>query len=420
LTVVNRNDSGVIRTFSNAKFITYRYDVISKLTEEGRMKSGEAGRHVDIVWNGRRVRAFVPTLLAERDLTLSPVTVARTATAAAEVGHAAEGLKGDFEALARLLLRSEGVASSYVEGITAPIVDIVLAEENLAPSGTSAAWVATNLAAVTNAVATAATAALSVEALCQWHRTIMTGSPTPERYVGTIRNEQGWIGGNDPTDAHLVTPPPEELDALLDDLIHYITRDDTDPVAQAGIAHAQFEIIHPFADGNGRVGRVLVSWILTRRLSLITPPPVSVAIAADVSGYSSGLALYRLGQLDQWVQWFADAVRRGGQAQRQLVAAVATLKAIWPERLRSGDRVLRSDATAWAVLDLLPRHLVLTTDVLIGELGVTNKGALDALRQLTERNVLLSYGTVTRGRGQPSKLFVSRELLALAGSNPLR
>jgi Fic family protein len=384
------------------------------------MKSRPAGREVDILWNGRRVRAFVPTLLADRDLTLTTATVARTAAAAVEVGHAAEGLSGNYEALARLLLRSEGVASSYVEDIKAPIVDIVLAEENLAPGGTSAAWVASNLAAVTEAVAAAATTALSVEALCRWHRTLMTGSPTPERYVGAVRSEQGWIGGHDPTDAHLVTPPPDELDTLLNDLVHYGNREDLDPVAQAAIAHAQFEIIHPFADGNGRVGRVLVAWILTRRLSLVTPPPVSVAIAADVDGYSSGLVLYRLGQHDTWVQWFADAVRRGGHAQRQLVSALGELKADWPRQLRSGDRVLRSDATAWAVLDLLPRHLVLTSDVLTKELGVTNKGALDALRQLSESNVLLEYGTVNRGRGQPSKLYVSRELLALAGSNPLR
>jgi predicted ArsR family transcriptional regulator len=99
---------------------------------------------------------------------------------------------------------------------------------------------------------------------------------------------------------------------------------------------------------------------------------------------------------------------------------VSALKARWRERLTGRGRRLRSDATAWAVLDLLPRHLVLTTNVLTKKLRVTNKGALDALRQLAERGVLLEYGTVTHGRGQPSKLYVSRELLALAGSNPLR
>ena len=85
----------------------------------------------------------------------------------------------------------------------------------------------------------------------------MTGSPTPERYVGRIRDEQGWIGGTNPFDAHLVTPPADRLGALLDDLLAWVNRDDVDPIAQAAIAHAQFEIIHPFADGNGRIGRVL-------------------------------------------------------------------------------------------------------------------------------------------------------------------
>jgi Fic family protein len=84
-----------------------------------------------------------------------------------------------------------------------------------------------------------------------------------------------------------VTPPPNELSALLDDLIAYVNRDDVDPVAQAAVSHAQFEIIHPFGDGNGRVGRVLVAWVLTRRLALLVPPPVSVAIAADVAGSAS-------------------------------------------------------------------------------------------------------------------------------------
>ena len=83
-------------------------------------------------------------------------------------------------------------------------------------------------------------------------------------------------------------------------------------------------------------------------------------------------------------------------------------------------RALRSDAAAWRVVDLLPRHLVLTSDVVSTGLGVTNKAANAALRQAAEAGVLLEYGTVSQGRGQPAKLYVSRELLGLAGSNPLR
>jgi Fic family protein len=385
---------------------------------------GPAGAEVAIVRRGRRARAFVPTRLADRDLALDARSVARAARAQSAVEHGAEAMPEDFAALARLLLRAEGVASSFIEGVTAPVVDIVLAEadDNGAPS--AAAWVAANLAAVTEAIDPAHRGPLTLQRLCHWHRTLMTGSPTPAQHVGVLRPEQGWIGGTSPLDAHLVPPPPGEVPALVDDLIAYVNRDDVDPVGQAAIAHAQFEVIHPFADGNGRVGRVLVAWILVRRLSLVTPPPVSTRIAADVGGYSSGLVLFRLGDHNAWVRWFADAVSGAGRAQQDLVASVERLQREWRERLaapRQAARRLRSDAAAWRVLDLLPRHLVLTGPVVASGLAIPLKSANAALRDLVDADVLVDHGTVRpNGRGRPSRLYTSAELLGLTGSNPLR
>lgn len=384
---------------------------------------GPSGSEREIVWRGRRIRAFVPDLLVGRDLTLDAPTAARAAAAVSEVEHAAEALSPEYEPLARLLLRSEGVASSYIEGVTAPVVEVVLAEEHAGLRGNGApAWVASNLAAVSEAVAGAATGAkLSVETLCAWHRTLMTGSPTPERYVGAVRDDQGWIGGTSPLDAHLVTPPPDELPALLDDLVGYANSTESDPMAQAAVAHAQFEVIHPFADGNGRVGRVLVSWLLTRRLSLVVPPPVSVAIAADVGGYSSGLVLFRMGDHRAWIRWFADAVAKGGEAQRALVANVARIKQRWREQLVSAGEGPRSDAAVFAALELLPSHLVLTSRVLVEELGISRKAAIATLRRLQGAEILEEYGTDHRGTpGQPPRLYVSRDLIGLSGSSPLR
>jgi Fic family protein len=221
-----------------------------------------------------------------------------------------------------------------------------------------------------------------------------------------------------------VTPPHEEVPTLVDDLIAYVNRDDVDPVSQAAIAHAQFEIIHPFADGNGRVGRVLVAWILVRRLALITPPPVSTRIAADVGGYASGLVLFRMGDHDTWVRWFAEAVSGAGRAQQELVASVERLQREWRERLsapREGTRRVRSDAAAWRTLDLLPRRLVLTGPVVAGEIDVPLKSANAALRDLVETGILVEHGTTKGGgRGRPSRLYTSVELLGLTGSNPLR
>jgi Fic family protein len=381
-----------------------------------------AGNEVPIVWRGRRVLAFVPQRLADRDLTLAAATAARTARAQAAVEHGAETMPDDYLALARLLLRAEGVASSFIEGVSAPVVDVVLAEAGYTRAPSAATWVAANLAAVTEAVDEAHGAPLTVERLCRWHATVMAGSPTPAQHVGVVRTEQGWIGGTSPVDAHLVTPPPDALPGLLDDLVAYTDRGDVDPIAQAAIAHAQFEVIHPFADGNGRVGRVLVAWLLARRLSLVTPPPVSARLAADVGGYTSGLVLFRAGDHDSWVRWFADAVSGASRAQRDLVESVERLEGEWRTRLarRDGTRRLRQDAAAWRVLDLLPRRLVLTGPLVAAELAIPLKSASAALRDLVEAGVLVEHETVSTGRGRPSRLFVSTELLGLAGASPLR
>jgi hypothetical protein len=316
-------------------------------------------------------------------------TVADAARAQAAVEHGAEQMPEDFAALARLLLRAEGVASSFIEGVTAPVVDVVLAEADESGSRSAAAY-----------------------------------SPAPAQHVGVLRTEQGWIGGTSPLDVHLVTPPPAEVPALVDDLIAYVNRDDVDPVSQAAIAHAQLEVIHPFADGNGRVGRVLVVWALVRRLALVTPPPVSARIAADVGGYGSGLVLFRLGDHNAWVRWFAEAVSGAGRAQQELIASVERLQREWRERLgqpRAESRRVRSDAAAWRVLDLLPRHLVLTGPIVASELAIPLKSANAALGELVAAGVLVEHGTVRpSGRGRPSRLYASAELLGLVGSNPLR
>lgn len=383
-----------------------------------------AGTEAPVIWRGRRVRAFVPQLLAERDLTLDANAAGRCGGAELSVARGAEALPDDYAPLARLLLRAEGVASSYIEGVTAPVVEVVLAEHDSTGLASPAAWIAANLDATWQAVAHAeGSDPLSVEELCRWHAALMAGSPTPARHVGCIRDEQGWIGGLSPLQAHLVTPPASELDALLRDLLRFVNETDLDAVAAAAVAHAQFEVIHPFADGNGRIGRVLVSWLLTRRLGLLVPPPVSAHLAADVGGYTSGLTRYRFGKTSDWVAWFADAVSGAGYAQQQLVAAVEQLRSRWRNQLAQHRKVraLRADAAAWQVVDLLPRHLVLSAPIVANALGLTRKGAGDALRTLAEVGILIPYrAATTSGPGRPAQLYVSEELLGLAGSSTLR
>ncbi len=373
------------------------------------------GQEVSLIWSGRRIKAFVPDPIGKAGFSFDARTVTATTRAAGEALRAASQLGTDFVALAHLLSRAEGVASSFIEGIVAPVFDVVLAESR-GGENSPATQVASNIEVLRDVIGENAPDRLNLATLCQWHRTLMSTSTLAPQFIGAFRREIGWIGGTDPTNAHLVTPPPTELSRLLRDLMRFVARRDIDPIAHAAIAHAQFEVIHPFADGNGRVGRLLVGWMLRRSLSLVTPPPLSVAIGADVGGYTSGLVLYRQGDQQRWVRWFANAVATSSRRQGVLVGDVDDLRIAWDRLLRETlARPIRSDAVAWQILTLMPRHLVLTSRVVSDELRVTTKAAVTSLDQLCELGVLVRHGSYAAGRGRPSHLYVCPALLRLVG-----
>ncbi len=170
---------------------------------------------------------------------------------------------------------SEGLASSAIEGLRATPADVAIAaleRDAGRHADPVASWVADNLAVVNDALA--ARGDLTESMLLRWHQRLMHSQTTIDsRHVGAYRDTLGWIGGTDPRTAVHVAAPPERIAPLKADLFAFVARDDLDPVTQAAVAHAQFETIHPFADGNGRLGRVLIGWILTRRLQVTIPPP---------------------------------------------------------------------------------------------------------------------------------------------------
>jgi hypothetical protein len=144
-------------------------------------------------------------------------------------------------------------------------------------------------------------------------------------------------------------------------------------------------------------------------------------LAADIGGYLAGLTLYRLGDHQSWVRWFAEAVSGAGRAQRLLVTRVELLRRQWRERLGSygQQRSVRSDSTAWRILDLLPRHLVLTAEVVAAETGQSTRSANSALATLAGAGVLVRVNAESHRRGRPAIVYASEELLALAGSTPI-
>jgi hypothetical protein len=142
----------------------------------------------------------------------------------------------------------------------------------------------------------------------------------------------------------------------MDDLVRVATHPGLDPVSAAGLVHAQFETIHPYGDGNGRLGRVHIGWVLIRHAGVVVPPPVSVLMARDVGGYLSGLTRYRQGDVSGWVGWMAEALTRSADQVVVLVGRAEELRRGWDDLLTG----VRSDAAARRLLDVVVRQLVVT------------------------------------------------------------
>ena len=243
--------------------------------------------------------AFVPELLTDLAISL-PGDVA---TLVSEAETAIARLNSKYEPalvpLARLLLRTESIASSKVEGMQVDARTLARAEvvrNTGGRVGPNAAEVLANIDAMQTAIEHASSShAIVPEDLAKIHRGLQQRSHN-RAIAGDFRDKQNWIGGNDynPCGADFVPPPPEEIATLIDDLCKFCNQEDLSPLVQAAIAHAQFETIHPFEDGNGRAGRALVQGLLRRRgLAPGFVPPISVALARDKGRYIRGLTFFR-------------------------------------------------------------------------------------------------------------------------------
>lgn len=271
--------------------------------------------------------------------------------------------------LARLLLRTEAVASSRVEGMQMDVRALARAEARYdmgATVGAEATEILANIDAMQLAVEDAATIEhLAPHHFEQIHAVLLKSAPRSAG-AGAIRDEQNWIGGNDynPCGADFVPPPPEELNRLLTDLCAFCSEEALPPLVQAAIAHAQFETIHPFNDGNGRTGRALVQVLLRRRgLAPDYIPPISVALAAERAQYIDGMESYRAGDVGEWIEEFAVASARAAQLARRYLDHVRGLQDSWRERLLATPSPPRADAVAWRLIDVLPAHPIITVSV---------------------------------------------------------
>ena len=365
-------------------------------------------RWIGFDWRGRTAHAWSPARLVEREFRLPEQSVRRTERALAELRLMEERLVPGAEAIGRLLLRSEGIASSAIEGLSVPVGD-VLAVEAIGSGAAAATWVARNLAVVTAAVEETVSP-LDADQLHRWHQQLMEGSDLDTDLQGAWRQSPGWVGGNSPLDAAYVPPPAVLIPDLMADLVDFANGTRYDPISQAAIAHAQFETIHPYGDGNGRIGRVLVGWILRRRGAVERyPPPVSVTILRDTGGYLAGLYDFREGDPIRWIDWLAARTVAAASAASDLHGLVGALV----ERWRSSVQDVRADSVVHRILELLPTFPVLSATAIANTCGVSRRTALTALDTLERHGVLQPFRSAPPSRGRPTRWWIANELVQL-------
>lgn len=293
---------------------------------------------------------------------------------------------------ASILLRTESASSSEIENLTSGARAI--AEAELGERGTgNAAQIVRNVRTMEAALALADR--IDGESIVAM-QTALLGSFAPN-LTGQWRDEQVWIGGNSlsPHLADFVPPHHRSVPAAMDDLIAFIGRVDIPVLAQVAIAHAQFETIHPFPDGNGRTGRAIVQAMLRHgQVTTNITVPVSAGLLHDVKDYYDALTAYRRGELRPIITAFTRAAGYAVVNGRQLVRDIRSIETEWEVRMRG----LRSDAAARRVSALAIAHPVLNSDIIVRELSVAPPTAFRALDALVERGVLKAANSQRRNR----------------------
>jgi Fic family protein len=357
--------------------------------------------------------AYVPDVLTGCAIVLTGQTAADVADAErAMATFDAQALTlADTEALARILLRAESVASSRIEGLEVGARRLLRAEaaQQLGerPSDVTAVEVLGNITAMSEAIQDISPdGPITVDHLLGFHRTLLAGTRLAE-HAGVIRAQQNWIGGSayNPCSASFVPPPHEMVPDLLEDLCTFCSDDRVPAVAQAAIAHAQFETIHPFADGNGRTGRALIHMVLRRRgLATRALPPVSLVLATLSGDYIAGLqgtryrgpasSLAAREGIDAWVAEFAAAARRAVDDASCFEASARTILDQWREKLGP----VRANSATDLLLRALPGAPVITATSAAALVGRSFKAVNDAVARLADAGILTQVNVGRRNR----------------------
>ena len=378
------------------------------------------GRYERTIVGGEQIAAFIPLALPPADPPLRIDDVLAERVRSAEQALVRLELAGEMvpslDWFIYAFVRKEAVLSSQIEGTQATLVDLLTFEaedgaEHSAPPNADVEEVCNYLDALAYSRAQLADPEglpLSMRLLNGAHQRLMRGVRGADKLPGEVRRSQNWIGGTRPGNAAYVPPPPHALGDVLGAFEKYVHADDTvPPLVRAGLLHVQFETIHPYLDGNGRIGRLLVT-LLLEHWKLLTKPLLylSLFFKRHRGDYYRRLDAVRVdGDWEGWLDFFLDGVAtiadEAVAAARELFALVATDRA----------RVLAHEGVsviALRVFELLPRHPIVTVASVMKLVGTTKPTAGRAIDLLVAAGVVVETTGKKRDRSFAYRAYLDR------------
>lgn len=360
------------------------------------------GRYINSTTLGETVRAFVPHPLPPRQPELA-ADGHQGLNAAAEqaLGRlaAVAGLVPSVDWLLYSAIRREALLTSQIEGTQATLTDLFDDEAGLAVHNSADVEEVTNYLRafrwVQAQLRDPAGLPVSVRLWCEAHRLLMDGVRGSGKQPGELRRSQNWIGGTRPGRAVFVPPPPEHVPALLADLERFIHdgQSQLPPLVRIALVHVQFETIHPFLDGNGRIGRLLIA-ALVEHWGLLPEPLMylSAFLKQHQQLYYQRLSAVRTdGDWEGWVSFFLEGVAFAAQQAERNIVALASL--IHADRRKLLDAP-KAGAVAYRLFELLPTMPRFTIERVRQALDTTFPTATAAV------NLLVSLGIVSETTGQ--------------------
>jgi Fic family protein len=339
-----------------------------------------------------RYQAAIPAEINNLEIALPSSVLADAAEASQEIARFDAELGHETAPFASVLLRTESAASSKIENLTGNARAIAEAEMLGTTKRRNAAMIVANTRAMQAAVDLADQ--ISGDAILAMHAALMNASG-PD-IAGKWRIEQVWIGGGSfgPRGADFIAPHQDRVPPAIDDLIRFARRDNIAILPQIAIAHAQFETIHPFPNGNGRTGRALIqSMLRNKRLTRQVTVPVSAGLLTDTDAYFNALTAYRAGDAAPIVERLSEASLLAVVNGRQLVADLQTIRAQWDSKIRA-----RRDSAAYRLADLLIKRPVVNAQLIHDQLNIPISNVYRYLTPLIEAGIIVEFTDQARNR----------------------